>query len=90
MKIEPVAFTIEGMKRQHIPFTITDDCPDCGHENPRDYSSDEYLSYPELDGTPVELYFCCTECDHEWQPKIDLRLVVTEVVSPETENVTPD
>ena len=68
--------SIEGDKRQRIPYVVKVTCEKCGRVFTRDYSRDCYLSYPELPSIVREC-FCCPECDSEETHEIGIDLVVT-------------
>lgn len=68
----PGRFEIDD-KRLHLPFRVSDDCPECGTDRSLDLADDEYFSNP-LIGQPQSIDFYCGECGHEW-----MQLVVLEV-----------
>lgn len=64
LKIKRVEGSVEGDKRQYVPYLIKWKCPGCGVFCEINFSDDHYLSYPEFPGEKeVGLY--CHECDHE-------------------------
>ena len=44
-------------------------CPNCGHER----KWDNYFYYPEIN-TPINIHFYCSECEHEWEEKVILKI----------------
>jgi len=79
MKVTRTDVEVEGDKRMHIPFAISDECPGCNAEVAIDYSKDQYLSYPRLDGESTEISFYCDDCEEEWQKEIVLVLTVEQL-----------
>lgn len=64
-------------KRLNLPFTVEDTCPRCGGTEIKDFSSLHHLSYPVIPGIS-KVYFCCSECYHEWQREVKISIVVEE------------
>ena len=64
-----------NVKRLHLPFKITQDCPKCGVPCVRNLSSQ--FSVSVVLGVPTNLHGYCTECDHEWKMlvKVEINLI---------------
>ncbi len=69
MKIErhDEKFELE-IKRCHLPFTVSEPCPECGTLRTVDLRTG-HLSYPKL-GQPQDVYGYCTNCEHEWTMEV--------------------
>lgn len=87
MKIKKLKGTFEiDVKRFYPPFSITDNCPNCGEEVVGCDKS-QYLSYPKLN-TPTRVSFCCCTCEEdedlpkgakfEWEKKVIITMDVRE------------
>lgn len=78
MKIIPEteAFDID-VKRFYTPFHVEDTCPECGH-NATWGPDQDYLSYPTVNA-PFDLTMYCTECDHNWEHRVILRVTLETV-----------
>jgi len=64
-----------NVKRLHLPFKITQDCPKCGVPCVRNFFT--HFSASVVLGMPVNLYGYCTECEHEWKMlvKVEINLI---------------
>lgn len=78
--------SVEGDKRQYMPFVLTCACDNCGSEIRADMCEDpHYLSYPSIGNAdnpaePCRYTMYCEECEHV--QSYQFRLVVSlEVVS---------
>jgi len=56
------------VKRCYLPFILSSSCPECKTAVERDLE-DQYLMEPCLGGE-TEVWFCCSECNHEWDENI--------------------
>ena len=76
VKVLDKPFTVD-VKRLYLPIILKEACPKCSEVHVQDLQ-DDYISYPVFNGEE-HMYFYCSECEHEWQPKIKISLKVEEV-----------
>lgn len=76
IKLERVEGSVEGDKRQHVPYCIKWKCLGCGEDCEIDFSDDHYLSYPEFPGEK-KVGLNCRECDHEETIVITTDIVIS-------------
>lgn len=78
MKLNKLSVSVEGDKRQHLPYELVFDCPSCGEEITHDFT-DNYLSYP-LWGEEESVGGCCNECGEEYGFTVvpDISLTIKE------------
>jgi hypothetical protein len=69
------------VRRLHHPFTLTSECPTCGHVEEQ-FGGDFYLSYPVC-GVPIEIEFSHEFkdadgewIDHTWKESVVIGLVM--------------
>ena len=62
----------------HLPFKITQDCPNCGVPCVRNLSEQSWASV--IFGAPMNLYGYCTECEHEWKMLVKAEISLTPYV----------
>lgn len=57
----------ELAKRQHVPYRIIDNCPQCLKETVVDLTEEDSL-YSAKIGQPAKVYFSChrIDCAHDW------------------------
>lgn len=73
MKIKRSNATVTlDCKRLHLPFTLTDQCPECQDKVTIDLSDEHHLAYPAIDRAS-RVYFSCRSY-HSWTREVVLRI----------------
>ncbi len=65
------------MKRQHLPYLFTSNCPECGKKLTSDYTEDKYLLEPTIGEVDIE--FVCPDCQTTHYETATLDIVVSVV-----------
>lgn len=64
--------SLQGSKRQYLPYLLEWECPECGGKNTTDFRQN-YISYPVWgEETTVPLF--CNRCEH-FEPTIEVSVV---------------
>ena len=79
MYIKKTKARIEGAKRQHFPYVVTDVCPECGETLEMDLSRGDYICEPVF-GQPKEIWTYCSECGIEGPRRTVIPRLTLEVV----------
>lgn len=74
--LERTEGSVEGDKRQHVPYLLKWMCPSCGVNCEIDFSDDYYLSYPEFPGVK-KVGLNCKDCDHEETVTLSVDIVIS-------------
>lgn len=69
-------FCIE-VKRLYLPYIIKENCPKCNEIVELDFSTDQYLSYPDVG--KIEIDFHCYKCTHGFNRKFEFIVDLREV-----------
>ncbi len=69
------------VKRLRLPFTIFQECPECGRACSVDLAKEDHIAFPLLK-EPFNAGGYCSECGHEWETLVVLNVTLVQYKGP--------